>query len=268
MATYLKDKIKPADLGGGSGPGQCASSRSAKLSLTFRHTPDIDNKTLKHLIDKLFDKVAYGLRKEDFNDLTLTDEERDDITINSGLRVVRWEAKDLELFPQKSTGAAARMKLRDLMLERRNKREQARKELLDLVDGLEDEEKRELIGLLKLEKGAGKKGAVDKKEKAKKESDQEGEGKEEKKRVKKPKEEVCAFHSAWVVWLSDPDNPALSDRRTESKAPGKGGETTQEAGSRGQDQQAKACWCQFHEQFLVQSTSACRHFIYIECAEG
>lgn len=184
--------------------------------LTFLRTPDIDNKTFKQLIDKLFDKVAYGLRKDDFDDLAITDEERDGITLSSGLRVIRWEARDLDLFPQKSTGAAARMKLRDLMLERRNKREQARKELLEIVDGLEDEEKRELAGLSKAEKGAGKKGGADRTDKVKKESEKEGDGKEDKKRVKKPKEEVGALRRPFSIYRSDIDY--LASKTEEQKA--------------------------------------------------
>lgn len=169
-----------------SGTGIESMSDSADVA---RVVADVDIKSLKLLVDQLFNRIAYGLRKEDIASFPLTDEEKEDFQIPSGLRVWRWEAKDLQLFPQKSTGAAARIQLRDLMLERRSKREEGREELLALVNALEDDEKRELIGLTKSEKDPH---VREKKEKVKKEGDMAADDSEDKKRARKPKEEVSS----------------------------------------------------------------------------
>lgn len=71
------------------------------------------------------------------------------------------------------------------MAERRGKREAAREEVITMLGTMEEEEIKELLGLVagpkKAKKSVGEKGS-------KKEVDEEP--KEEKKRVRKPKEEV------------------------------------------------------------------------------
>jgi hypothetical protein len=64
------------------------------------------------------------------------------------LRLTRWEAKDLDLIPEKEGPAGkGRMGLKDVFEQRRTERRGIKGVLLELVKGLEESEIMELLGL-------------------------------------------------------------------------------------------------------------------------
>jgi hypothetical protein len=64
------------------------------------------------------------------------------------LRLTRWEAKDLDLIPEKEGPAGkGRMGLKDVFEQRRTERRGIKGVLLELVKGLEESEIMELFGL-------------------------------------------------------------------------------------------------------------------------
>jgi hypothetical protein len=116
---------------------------SFRLPLT-----EIDLTGLTKLIEETFDQVCYGVAAGDIAELLPNESISPSLEIPSGLRLTRWEAKDLGLVPQKEGAAGkGRMGLRDLFEDRRTKRSEVKKTVMDMLKGLETAELKDLLGV-------------------------------------------------------------------------------------------------------------------------
>jgi len=103
---------------------------------------------LAKLIEETFDQVSYGITPEDIKELLPDETSAMSSEVPTGLRLTRWEAKDLGLIPQKEGAAGkGRMGLRDLFEDRRTKRSEVKKTVLDMLKGLEPSELKDLLGV-------------------------------------------------------------------------------------------------------------------------
>jgi hypothetical protein len=183
------------------------------------HLAEIDLTGLAKLIEETFDQVSYGITSEDIKDLLPDETTSIPSEIPTGLRLTRWEAKDLGLIPQKEGAAGkGRMGLRDLFEDRRTKRSEVKKTVLDMLKALEKTELKDLLGVDAVAKDVAtdikdkKKAKVVEVEAEVVEIDGEGEASadvdmdtvevvvvvEKKKTTRKPKEEVRS-HSSLVL---------------------------------------------------------------------
>lgn len=109
---------------------------------------EIDVTGLAKLIEETFDQVSYGITPEDIKELLPDETSAMSSEVPTGLRLTRWEAKDLGLIPQKEGAAGkGRMGLRDLFEDRRTKRSEVKKTVLDMLKGLEPSELKDLLGV-------------------------------------------------------------------------------------------------------------------------
>ena len=166
-------------------------------------------------MEDTFEQVSYGLQPEDLARILPQIELAPPLPeIPMTLRLNRWEAKDLELIPEKEGPAGkGRMGLKDVFEQRKTERKGIKSAVLELLRGMEEAELKEILGLgnsgnaVASGSGSGKRDMVDVvevdiKEKKKKgvKVDQEveamdvdaeaGEVAEKKKSTRKPKEEV------------------------------------------------------------------------------
>lgn len=129
LARYIRGKIKPAIMG------------------EEESVVEIDLQGLVKTVEDLFDRVPYGLGKEDLTQFEL-DPPFPEMEIPASLRLNRWEAKNLDLIPEKEGPAGkGRMGLRDVFEQRRNERRGIKGKVVELVQGLEEGEVRELFGM-------------------------------------------------------------------------------------------------------------------------
>jgi hypothetical protein len=195
---------------------------------------EIDLAGLVKAVEETFEQVSYGLQKEDLGQLlpnTSLDVDMDSVTLEIPvtLRLNRWEAKDLDLIPEKEGPAGkGRIGLKGVFEQRRAERREIKGVVVELVKGLEESEIMELLGIqngnggnaVASGSGSGKKDSedvvevVDGQEKEKKKNGKKvdmevevmdvdaetGELAEKKKKsTRKPKEEVSALSLAYTI---------------------------------------------------------------------
>ena len=120
----------------------------AQCCLFCLRPAEIDMTGLARLIEETFDQVSYGITSEDIKELLPDETTSIPSEVPIGLRLTRWEAKDLGLIPQKEGAAGkGRMGLRDLFEDRRTKRSEVRKTVLDMLKALEMTELKDLLGV-------------------------------------------------------------------------------------------------------------------------